>query len=480
MRIEARRMMGSLVGIAVLGILTYGTARVVSGLLKPWKEEGFHFSILFRNVQGLRKGSLVVFRGMEVGTVSGFEIFEGGRRINVKVRLKENARFLVKTTTQCWIVRPRLSLAARKVSGLETLIRDSYINLRARSGGAYLKEGGMILGLESPPKDLTKEELGEPGEGALPARALLPENKGPQPGRPVVFRGIAVGTVRDVRLCESGNGVVVFFVVRKAYRSFARRKSRFWISRPRIKGSLIGGATVEDLETLVVPALAFDMGEGEDSEPAPDNKVFIGLAFPPEKEGRWRPKPGDAEKTISSIREMLPDTGTVSPFVEVHYSALEKDTFSADDRIRKSGEGVIFEKNGEFYVLTARSACDGRFLVESHWYDRTRIAEENISVYFKDGRIISAERIWVHGSKDLALLKLKGGNIPGRIRIPDWRKYLSFEGGGEFGSRDFPPGRTPILLKKDSKVSALLGCRMFREEKKEIVPFSLLPSNLRP
>lgn len=67
-------------------------------------------------------------------------------------------------------------------------------------------------------------------------------------GDPVRFRGIDVGDVSSVALSESMDGVQAVIRLKSEAKSLAREGSRFWIERPRLSLSRVGG-----LETVVGP-----------------------------------------------------------------------------------------------------------------------------------------------------------------------------------------------------------------------------------
>ncbi len=473
-------------GGLVLLVLAAGLVRVLSLLGEGERAGRFTFRVLFKDVQGLRRGSRVVFRGMDVGTVGRMAPAEGGGRIAVTVHLTRETAGLARTTTQVWVVRPRLGFLSHELSGLDTLVKESYLRLRLGKGGRSLEEGETLLGLESPPPGMAEEELEDPRPGDLVGRVLFPRNHGLGPGSPVSFRGIPVGKVRRVGLVDRGKAVLVIFQVPRAFRETVRSGSRFWITRPTLRGSILGGVSVEDLGSVFSPALAYDSPSWETSPPAPDGALFRGLTFPPSAKEKWKGEKVDPARIAAESRDLLPSRGRLSPWVRVLYRAVDKDTFSADDPIEGEGEGVLYRgKDRSLLVLTGRSACDGRWLMRSHWYDRLRIARERIRITLSDGRILDARRAWVAPEGDLAVLALEIPPEGFLGNLPPSGRYLSFQEGKPPSPPGGGPWKGPVLVKrkeggKEEKAWAVLGMERCDPGARALFPFSMVPDRFRP
>lgn len=74
----------------------------------------------------------------------------------------------------------------------------------------------------------------------------FPEGHGIAPDDGIVYRGLRVGTVRDVRLSDDLARVLVHAEIRRDADAIAREGSRFWIVRPRVSLGEISG-----LDTLL-------------------------------------------------------------------------------------------------------------------------------------------------------------------------------------------------------------------------------------
>ena len=379
MELRSQRFFRLGLGLVTLALVVWGLVSVWNVLQRGSDTQRFRVWVIVKDIQGLRIGSRVVYRGKRIGEITTLELEARAQRIRMLLSLEDEARHLVTTTSQFWIVRPRFPGLGGGASGLDTLIKESYIRLRAPSAGSMLEGGEELVGLEKPPEDLAEEDLDDAMVGDLTATVLLPDSHGLKPGSPVVYRGENCGHVRRVGLSEDGQAVLVRLLIPRRLRQLARESSRFWVSRPVVQGSLLSGISVSSLDSLLGPALAFDTRDIK-SDPLPDNAKIVGLVLPPSDVENW-----DGSAIKNGARAASPEVRStsiqrLSPWVDVNYSAIENDTFSGNDDVKSKGKGVLFRNaSGQLCVLTARSACDGRYLIAGTWYDNLRLSDETDS-----------------------------------------------------------------------------------------------------
>ena len=501
MESSTRRSLRFVLGLATLVVLALGAWRIFRVLEAGPDPAREVYTVLLKDAGGLRPGSALRFRGMEVGEVKRLGLDLESGRVRVQVSVPVDLVGIFSTTTQCWVVKPRFGGIAGGLSGLDTLIKDGYLRIRTRPGGKRLAPGEELFGLEAPPEDLAEGELEDPHRGDLLARVLLPDAHGLSVGSPVQLRGIEVGEVRWMRLSEKGEGVVVSLRVARAFRKTVREKSRFWVARPTVHGSLLTGITADRLWSLLRPALAYDQGEKE-SGPATDGAFFIGLALPSSAQEDWPGRLADMEALVAGPQERGRDRPSISPKVKVRYSATEKDTFS-DDAIKTEGDGLLFGRGDRFFVLVARSACDASFILTDSFWDRLEIADEKIRVHIEDGRVWPARRIWVAPQElDLTILECSPPKALGSVALPPWHSYLDFGRGVQVSAAGKPAGkpasksggasageatekperlRPGLLLEEKGLAFAVWGRpKAGSGGENRMAPFSLVPKLLRP
>ncbi|HHI79191.1 MAG TPA: MCE family protein [Planctomycetes bacterium] len=468
---RSARKIQYLLGLAFLLALAFGLQQILVAMGEKAGKDRFPMHVLFKSAQGIRPGSQVKYRGVVVGKVGRMHLDEGGERVRVTLHLLQEARVLMSSRTQVWIVRPRMVGWAGELSGLDTLIRESYLRIRCPGGGKLLPQGSELLGLERPPKSLAESRLEDPKTGDLLATVVLAESFGLRPGVPVRFRGLNIGEVRSVRLQEGGGAVLVEFRVSRTYRPVVKEDSKVWVARPILRGNLLTGATVDNLAAILQPALALG-GGSPGSLPASDGQRFVAETEPPKALPRILPLPkGNRPEPPKELGKWL------DPVVEVRYRAVEKDLFK-DDPIEEEGKGILYRRGPDHFVLCPRSLVDGSYILEGNFFDSIQIAEERIRVQLGDGRILPVRRVWVSPKDDLAVLEVQGGGT--RLHLKKPALYLDFSTKVKPASLDLDKQEKGKLLQKGPRYIGLIGMEKAKPGSRQWVSFSEVPEVFRP
>ena len=466
--------------------------------------------IEFRETHGLRPGAVVRYRGVRVGSVRDVEVSQQGDRTLVLVALAERAVHLARQQSQFWIVTPRFGGFTGEISGLDTLIKEPYVSfLTSDLHDAELPSGSLVVGEERPPSADPTQVLPALRAGDLSMTLLVSQRRGIQPGAEVRYRGLRVGEVRSINLAEdpeSGEDYLeVGLRIEGRYRRTVREKdSLFWVARPRVSGAILSGMALEDLTAAIDPYVSYRNSSAAAGAPAHDGWRTIASEVAPDVEEDSVPKtalvpPRTTDHVLEndSSRELR---GYV--LVEVAYQAVEVDWISANDQISARGRGILFvDTIGRTVVLTARSACDGKYIA-TDLFGSTTIRQENLRVTLPDKSVVRAGRQWVDpDGADLALLVLEravGGELDGGtaksvfdfeskpteqnvIRIPDaganYLETLVLNSSEASPPRD---RRGSILVNEERRIVGLLGQRSGTDVLATIVPIGRVPDDLRP
>ncbi len=206
--------------------------------------------ITFQSAEGLQAGqSQLKFRDIVFGTVQSFTLTPDHRRVVVTVATTRAAEPLLTEGADFWVVKPRLF--AGSVSGLDTLLSGSYIQLRPAAGTAPAKRD--FSGLEDPP--VLESEI--PGRTFL----LKAERLGSiSLGSPIFYRDMVVGEVLGWDVGNMARTVTIHAFVRAPFDKYVRDRSHFWnASGLSVK---LGGTGVdvqlESLRALLLGGIAFD------------------------------------------------------------------------------------------------------------------------------------------------------------------------------------------------------------------------------
>jgi hypothetical protein len=483
-----RYLIGSLTLLAAIA----GAVWVVRLLRHMDERTGLPLQVEFREARGMRAGADVRYRGVTVGTVRSVSISSDGSKAVAHLLLDPPGAAHACVDSAFWIVTPRFGGLADGASGLDTLVRDSYVAFQTPAErGSPLTAGSLIAGKERPPGAQDTESLEEVEHGDLLMTLLVPENHGLRPGSAVVFRGTQTGDVRSVALAPAGTHVEVQLRIARKHRQTVTDAAAFWVARPYVSGALFSGFTVTDVASLLTPYVSY-YGE-------PGKGVLVQDGYRAAAEIA-RPSFDIAAVPGEALRQARPTARpTADGLVLVHitYAAIERDTWSADDPIRRQGSGVLFlDRAGRSVVVTARSLVDGAFTERDWLGGAPDVEDEQLKVLLADGTVLRAGRVWVDpAGGDLAALVLENAppalvGTPAAHLVfgqPAEQGPLTVRGVGPDGVA-LPPaeldsaraGELPgAAVVTGERVLGVLGTAR-GAAKPAVVALELLPADLRP
>lgn len=215
-------------------------ALIIAGWLayQHFAERGPEIKIIFPQNEGLIAGqSVVKFRNVPVGKVTQIHAEEETEGVMVTIRmnsklskpyLTENAKF--------WIVKPEVGISG--VSGLDTLLSGTYINVYSKAGGKHQIE--KFIGLTQAYRD------SEDGE-YFQLASLNAENV--SVGTPVYYKNIKVGRVEYLYLALDNKSIKIIIFIDKRYAAYVHDDSKFW-SRTMINVDFTKGNLDIDIAPL--------------------------------------------------------------------------------------------------------------------------------------------------------------------------------------------------------------------------------------
>lgn len=244
-------------------------------------ESHFSIDIYFESAEGLRKGTKIKYRGMEVGRIDRLELNESGLGVIARSSLDDDKTWLAHEGARFWLVRPQLGLV--NASHLETLVTGQYIAIQtaAHSGKETRK---FIAGIQQPDD--------QPRLSGL-ALELVSDRLGSiRRGNPVYYREIPVGTVTGYKLDNPASQVIIFINIEERYKALVSKRSKFWnASGIDIDAGLFKGLKIktESLESILSGGIAFATPD------VPEQTVNQGERFRLSREAEndwlnWNPK----------------------------------------------------------------------------------------------------------------------------------------------------------------------------------------------
>jgi paraquat-inducible protein B len=246
---------------------------IVSALIGGWLawrtflERGPLITISFEAASGLTAGqSHVRHKDVDMGLVERIALSKDLQRVVVTVRMNREAEPLLTDKAQFWVVKPRFFAGA--LSGLETLVSGSYIELQPSAAGG--QPVTHFIGLETPPV-LTSDV---PGHTFLLTASRLGNIS---LGSPVFFRDLDAGEVLGWDLGNMAETVTVHAFVRAPYDQYVHDNSRFWNDSGAKVALGPNGLQLQldSLRAVLLGGIAFDTpNQGRGFAMSSENRVF--------------------------------------------------------------------------------------------------------------------------------------------------------------------------------------------------------------
>lgn len=249
-------------------------AVIASGAVayQAWSQRGPLITVEFAEGSGISAGDPVLYRGVRVGDVHAVKMKADLSRVLVEARLRRDAANIGAEGTQFWIVRPEISVG--RVAGLDTLLGPRYLQCEPGIGKPTL----AFVGLDRPPAKANQT-------GSLDVIVEAPQRGSLDVGSAVLYRGIRVGTVRDVVLASDARKVELTLLIEAPYRDLVRANSKFWnLGGIGFDWGLLKGLSVKagSLESIVSGGIAFATPNKPEEVAAPGHRFSLADAAKPE------------------------------------------------------------------------------------------------------------------------------------------------------------------------------------------------------
>jgi paraquat-inducible protein B len=194
-------------------------ALIIAGWLgyKHFAERGPEIKIIFPQNEGLVAGqSVVKFRNVPAGKVTDIYAEEGTDGVIVVVRMNNRkAKPYLTEHAKFWIVKPEVGLSG--ISGLDTLLSGTYINVYSKVGGKEFKE--KYIGLTQPYRDSMEGEY---------FHLISANAENVSVGTPIYFKNIKAGQVEYIYLGLDNKSVEIIIFIDKQYVPYVHDNSKFW------------------------------------------------------------------------------------------------------------------------------------------------------------------------------------------------------------------------------------------------------------
>jgi paraquat-inducible protein B len=202
---------------------------------------GPEITIEFKSSGGLKaKQSQIKFRDVPIGTIKKISLKEGAKGVIITARINKDAEQLINENAKFWIVKPKIDKSG--ITGLETLVSGSYIQLYGSQEGTFQDE---FIGLEEP-------FLDESNIQGTYFKLNAPNSYDIEAGSLVFFRNVEVGEVKQVSLSKNGDLVEFDIFVKEPNDRFINGQTQFWymsnfkidLSKSRLDVSLASSSQI--------------------------------------------------------------------------------------------------------------------------------------------------------------------------------------------------------------------------------------------
>ena len=234
-----------------------------------WRSLGPEIQIEFATAEGIEPGKTKIKSlSVEVGLVESIKIKDDLKGVVIQAQLEREFATLLRSDTQFWVVRPRVTAAG--VSGLGTLLSGAYIELSPGVEKVVTKRKQSFKGLDEVPPT----PQSEPG---LRITLLSSNASSVSTGDPITYRGYQVGKVEKTRLDVGTQNMVINAFIEEPFDSLVTSNTRFWNASGISFDLSPTGVELQtaSLTSLLIGGISFGLPRDTmPGEPVTDNTEF--------------------------------------------------------------------------------------------------------------------------------------------------------------------------------------------------------------
>lgn len=237
--------------------------------VKALSEQGVFITIEFDNGAGIvPKKTEIRYKGLITGMVTKVVPSDDLKSVIAEVEMTKSFANYLTENTKFWLVSADISLQG--VSGLDTLLSGSYINIIPDTN-KKAESRDHFIALDEPPQldmttpglhlTLTTSVLGSIGENS-----------------PITFKQIPIGYVTGYQYIEDSEDININIFIEQEYAHLVKENSLFWnTSGVQVTASITGGVKVntDSLASIIGGGIAVDtLSYQEKLAPAKNGHTF--------------------------------------------------------------------------------------------------------------------------------------------------------------------------------------------------------------
>ncbi len=231
-----------------------------------WSSRGPIIEIVLDGASGIEVSKTVLkHKDVEIGVVEDVGFSDDLKDVVVSVRIDQDFSPYLNDSAKFWVVRPQIS--ARGISGLETVLSGSYLEV-AWDG----KKGETLTRFTA----LKEIPLSKPSDAGVRVRLRANDGGSMNVGAPILYKRIEVGRVESKELSPDGERVDFNIFVDAPYDRLVSTATRFWnLSGVAVEIGADGAKLkVDSLASLLQGGISFD-NVATDGAPVEPMQSFV-------------------------------------------------------------------------------------------------------------------------------------------------------------------------------------------------------------
>ena len=237
--------------------------------IKALSEQGVFITIEFDSGAGIvPKKTEIRYKGLVTGLVNRVVPSDDLQSVIAEVEMSKSFSDYLTENTQFWLVSADISLQG--VSGLDTLLSGSYINITPDTNEDSESQDHFIALNEAPKLDMSTPGL----HLTLQTSVLgsISENS------PITFKQIPIGYVTGYQYIESKQAIDINVFIEQEHAHLVKENSLFWnTSGVQVTASVAGGMKIntDSLASIIGGGIAVDtLSYQEKLAPAKNGRAF--------------------------------------------------------------------------------------------------------------------------------------------------------------------------------------------------------------
>ena len=226
-------------------------------LVKDIRNRGPVVTLLMDSAEGIEVNNTVIkVLNVDVGRVTRIKLRDDQKGVEVTAQLSADAKDLIRSDTQFWVVKPRIDQSG--VTGLGTLLSGSYI---AFTPGKSQETKDVFVVQDIPP-------IAAIGQSGLRLNLIGKNDRILNVSSPVLYENFMVGQVESAHFDPSDQSVHYTIFIQSPNDKLINSASRFWLESGINIETTGSGVKLNSapLPALLSGAISFDSPKTSDSK----------------------------------------------------------------------------------------------------------------------------------------------------------------------------------------------------------------------